>query len=175
MNTPENPRQMEHINALSEAERAAIDAQLRHLPVPAGAAIEALRIVQEHRGWVSDESLRAIARHLDMSAEELESVATFYNLIFRRPVGERVILLCDSVSCWMTGCDSLRKGIAERLGIAPGETTGDGRFTLLTVPCLGACDRAPVMMVGDDLHTHLDQGALDSALDRYEGESPHER
>jgi NADH-quinone oxidoreductase subunit E len=154
----------DHVNALSEAEIAAIDAELAHMPYRQSAAIEALRIVQAHRGWVSDESLRAVARYLEMSAEELDGIDTFYNLIFRRPVGERVILLCDSVSCWMCGADRMRERIRDQLGIAPGETTADGRFTLITVPCLGACDRAPVMMVGDALHTDIDEQALDRAL-----------
>jgi NADH-quinone oxidoreductase subunit E len=148
------------IHALSDAERAAIDAEVAHLPYPQAAAIEALRIVQAHRGWVSDDSLRAIARHLDMAADELEGVATFYNLIFRRPVGERIILLCNSVSCWIAGCEGLRARIEEQLGVAPGETTADGRFTLIPVPCLGACDRAPVMMVGDELHTRVEEDQL---------------
>lgn len=169
MSTPRTVPQEDHVNALSDSEIAAIDAELAHLPYRSAAAIEALRVVQAHRGWVSDESLRAVARYLEMPAEEVEGIATFYNLIFRRPVGERVILLCDSVSCWMTGSDRLCRGVRERLGIGPGQTSGDGRFTLLTVPCLGACDRAPVMMIGDDLYTDLDGDALGRAIDAHRG------
>ena len=95
-----------------------------------------------------------------MSAEELEDIATFYNLIFRKPVGEKVILLCDSVSCWLRGYEDVKQRLSEALGIEYGETTADGRYTLLPVPCLGACDRAPVMMVGDELHTHLGESDL---------------
>lgn len=142
--------------ALSVEEIAEIDAELAHVPYKSGAAIDALKIVQAKRGWVSDESLRGIAKHLDMSAEELEGIATFYNLIYRRPVGEKVILFCDSVSCWISGCDDIKSKISKLLGVDYGETTKDNLYTLLPVPCLGACDRAPVMMVGDDLVTHLD-------------------
>jgi NADH-quinone oxidoreductase subunit E len=152
------------INALSAEELAEIDAELAHVPYKSAAAIDALKIVQQHRGWVSDESLAAIARHLEMSAAELEGIATFYNLIFRRPVGERVILLCNSVSCWIKGCDGLQGRISEELGIGLGETTPDNRFTLLPVTCLGACDKAPVMMVGDDLHEDLTEDSLLRAL-----------
>ena len=67
--------------------------------------LEALKIVQKHQGWVSDESLAAIARYLDISASELEGVATFFNLVYRHPVGKNVILFCNSVSCWIMGCD----------------------------------------------------------------------
>ena len=88
---------------LSAAEIAGIDAEIAHAPYRSAVAIDALKIVQAHRGWVSDESLRAIARHLHMSAAELDGIATFYNLIFRRPVGEKVILLCNSISCWIKG------------------------------------------------------------------------
>ena len=143
------------INALSDAEISAIDAELAHVPIRAGAAIDALKIVQAHRGWISDDSLKAIAKHLHMSAAELDGIATFYTLIFRRPVGEKVILLCNSVTCWMKGCDSLQKKITEQLGIGLGETTPDDKYTLLPMTCLGACDKAPVMMVGDDLHENI--------------------
>jgi NADH-quinone oxidoreductase subunit E len=141
--------------ALSEAELTEIDREISHVPYRSAAAIDALKIVQSHRGWVSDESLQAIARHLEMSAAELEGIATFYNLIFRRPVGDRVILLCNSISCWIKGCDNLQKKISDQLGIDLGQTTADNRYTLLPVTCLGACDKAPVMMVGDDLHENV--------------------
>lgn len=140
------------IPVLSEAELTAIDAEIAHLPYPAAAAIDALKIVQQHRGWVSDESLQAIARHLGMSSAELDGIATFYSMIFRRPVGEKVILLCDSVCCWIKGCQQLQARIQEKLGIAPGETTADNRFTLISASCLGDCDHAPVLMVDEDLH-----------------------
>jgi NADH-quinone oxidoreductase subunit E len=143
------------INALSEQELAAINAELAHLPYKSAAAIDALKIVQEHRGWVSDDSLVAIARHLEMSADELDGIATFYNLVFRRPVGEQVILLCNSVTCWIKGCDKLQQRIGEHLGIGLGETSDDNRYTLLPVTCLGDCDHAPAMMVGKELHHDL--------------------
>jgi NADH-quinone oxidoreductase subunit E len=87
-------------------------------------------------------------------------VATFYNLIFRRPVGDQVILLCNSISCWIKGCDKMKQQIREQLGVDFGETTADSRYTLLPVTCLGACDKAPVMMVGDELHENIDRQAM---------------
>ena len=145
---------------LSPDELGAIDAEIAHVPYPSAVAIDALKIVQAHRGWVSDESLRAIARHLQMSAAELDGIATFYNLIFRRPVGDNVILLCNSITCWIKGCDSLQTRISEHLHIGLGETTPDNRYTLLPVTCLGACDKAPVMMIGEDLHEDVTQQTL---------------
>jgi NADH-quinone oxidoreductase subunit E len=96
-----------------------------------------------------------------MSSEDLEGVATFYNLIYRRPVGEKVILFCDSVSCWICGCDRIKEKVSQKLGVDFGETTSDKKYTLLPVPCLGACDRAPVMMIGDDLLTNLSEDEID--------------
>ena len=150
----------ELIPVLSEQELREIDAEITHVPYRAAVAIDALKIVQAHRGWVSDESLQAIARHLEMYAEELDGIATFYNLIFRRPVGDNVILLCNSVTCWIKGCDSLQQRISEQLGIGLGETTPDNRYTLLPVTCLGACDKAPVMMVGEELHEDVTEQSL---------------
>ena len=129
---------------------------------------EALKIVQRHRGWVSDESLTDIARFLDMTEEELDSVATCYNLIFRKPVGKHVILMCDSVSCWIMGHEDLYDHLTQRLGIDFGETTSNGRFTLLPVACLGACDHAPAMMIDETLHVDLTVATLDEILDQYE-------
>ena len=146
----------ELIPTLSEQELADIDQEISHAPYREAVAIDALKIVQGYRGWVSDESLKAIAKYLNMSAEELDSIATFYNLIFRQPVGEKVILLCDSVTCWVKGYDKIREHISHHLGIGLGETTPDNAYTFLPVTCLGACDKAPVMMVGDDLHENIE-------------------
>ncbi|PCJ91668.1 MAG: NADH-quinone oxidoreductase subunit NuoE [Porticoccaceae bacterium] len=156
--------------ALSAEEVRQIDAELAHIPQKSGAAIDALKIVQSQRGWVSDEALVAIARYLDMSPEALEGVATFYNLIYRQPVGDKVVLFCDSVSCWICGCDGVKQKISEKLGIDYGETTADNQYTLIPVPCLGACDKAPVMMVGDDLYTNLDDQKIDQIFAKKTGE-----
>jgi len=93
------------MNFLTEQEIAEIESEISHLPNRPSAAIDALKIVQSYRGWISDESLNAIAELLDMSAGELDGIATFYNLIYRQPVGEKVILYCDSVSCWLMDGD----------------------------------------------------------------------
>jgi NADH-quinone oxidoreductase subunit E len=152
---------------LKEEELRDIRAEMGRYPTARAAAPEALRIVQRSRGWVSTEAVRDVAQLLGLGAEEVEGVATFYNLIFRRPVGRHVILVCDSVSCWIMGYEGLKKRLEERLGIGLGQTTSDGRFTLLPIGCLGACHRAPAMMVDGDLHENLSQEALDRILEGY--------
>ncbi len=152
---------------LSDHELKEIEAEASKYGSRAAVCIDALKIVQRFRGWVDDDMVRAVAQHLGMSPDELDSVATFYNLIFRRPAGRHVILVCDSVSCWIMGYGSVRDYLRSRLGIALGETTADGRFTLLPSACLGACDRAPVMMVDEQLYTNLDAESIDDLLASY--------
>jgi len=153
---------------LSDEERREIEAEVAIYPQKRAACIEALKVVQQHRGWVSDEALDDVAELLEMTPDELDGVATFYNLIFRKPVGRHVILICDSVSCWIMGYDNLLGHLRSRLGIDLGETTADGRFTLLPSVCLGACDHAPVMMIDDDLHLDLTPERIDQILAGYE-------
>ena len=156
------------IPVLSDEEVREIEEECAHLPDRKSAAIDAMMIVQRHRGWVSDESLGAIAHLLGMSVENLDSIATFYNLIFRKPVGRHVVMVCDSVSCYVMGADSLRKRIEAHLGIGLGQTTADGRFTLLPIVCLGACDKAPTMMIGDELIENVEAERLDGIFGRFE-------
>ncbi|HTQ99533.1 MAG TPA: NADH-quinone oxidoreductase subunit NuoE [Candidatus Acidoferrum sp.] len=143
-----------------------IEHEKTHYPYAQAVGLEALKIVQKYQGWVSDESLLAVAQYLELPPDELEGVATFFNMIFRRPVGKNVILLCDSVACWMLGCDGLKDHITKRLGIEYGQTTADNLFTLIPVPCLGDCDKAPVMMIGDNTYRNLTPGKIDQLIDQ---------
>ena len=153
---------------LTAEEKHEIEKAISLVPVKKAAGIEALKIVQEHRKWVSDESLKDIARFMDMSPEELDSVATFYNLIFRKPVGRHVILLCDSISCWVMGYENILEHLTKQLKIKFGETTMDGRYTLLPNCCLGTCDCAPALMIDHDLYRNLTIDQLDEILQKYE-------
>ena len=153
---------------LTTEEKHEIDEAISHVPVKKAAGIEALKIIQNHRKWISDESLNDIAAYMDISPAELDSVATFYNMLFRRPVGRHIILVCDSVSCWVMGYDSVVKHLSDRLGIKLGETTSDGKFTLLPNCCLGTCDRAPALMIGNDLYRNLKLTELDDILKKYD-------
>ncbi len=152
---------------LSPEERHEIEAELPHYPNRQAACIDAMKIVQRHRGWVSDESIRDIAKFLDISADVLAGAPTFYNLIYRKPVGRHVILLCNSVSCWIMGYDRLRERLCQRLQIQIGETTADGRFTLLPIVCLGTCDHAPALMIDNDLYRDLSPESAEQLLESY--------
>jgi len=152
---------------LAAALRNKIAAIAQHAEYKRAAATDALKLVQKQFGHVSDQHLAEVAALLEMTPAELDGVATFYNLIFRRPVGRHVILLCDSVACWVMGEAAARAQLHERLGINPGETTADGRFTLLPIVCLGHCDHAPAMMVDEDQYGDLDAARLDGILEHY--------
>ncbi len=152
---------------LSEQERQKIAEELKQHDHARGAISEALLIVQEHRGWVPDEALPEVASLLGVSREEVEAIATFYELIFRHPVGRHVILLCDSVSCWITGEPRILDHLQKRLGVGLGGTTPDGQFTLLPAGCLGACDAGPAMMIDGTLYDTLTPEKADEILARY--------
>jgi NADH-quinone oxidoreductase subunit E len=153
---------------LKEEEKKEILEEVKQYPYPAAACIDALKIVQHHRGWVSDESVRDIAKILMMSNEDVDGVATFYSRIYRKPVGRNVILICDSVSCMIMGYGSIYDYLSKRLGISFGETTIDGRFTLLPISCLGDCDHAPAMMINEDHFNNLTVNMVDKLIGSYE-------
>ncbi|RYF97347.1 MAG: NADH-quinone oxidoreductase subunit NuoE [Chitinophagaceae bacterium] len=153
---------------LTEVERHEIDHEISQVPYKKAAVIEALKVVKQHRGWVSDQGVEDVAAYLEMSAAEVDSVATFYNLIFRKPVGRHVILLCDSISCYVMGYEKLYLALKKKLGISFGETTIDGRFTLLPNACLGCCDHAPALMIDEDLFRNVKLEMIEQVLAAYE-------
>lgn len=157
-------RTRQKMTGLSAAEIDEINAELSHYEDKPAVSIEALKIVQKHRGWVSDDSLVAIAEFLAISPAQLESVATFYNLIYRQPVGRTVIHYCNSVTCWMLGAEQVRERLCRHLNVRLGEVSEDGEYTILPIVCLGACDHAPVAMVGDELKLDLAENAVNQIL-----------
>ena len=152
---------------LTAEEKKEIEAEFPRYEQKRAACVEALKIVQRYRGWVSDETLIDVAEFLGLNPAELDAIATFYNLIFRKPVGKHIILVCNSVSCWIMGYDQIIQHLQDRLGIALGGTSPDGVFTLLPIVCLGACDQAPAMMIDDQLYGNLDSAKIDEILSTY--------
>ena len=152
---------------LTDFERIQIEHAIHHYAEPRAATIDALKIVQSQRRWVPDGAIYAIADMLGIGAGDVEGVATFYNRIYRQPVGRHVIAVCDSIGCFLMGFDELYGSLQKKLGIKPGQTTADDRFTLLPVVCLGACDKAPVLMVNDATHFNVTPDNIDAVLELY--------
>lgn len=152
---------------LTDHEKMEIQHEAKAYPYPQAVCVDALKIVQQHRGWISDESIRDIAAFLEMSVHEVDSVATFYSRIYRSPVGRHVILICDSMSCMILGYRQLYDFLSAKLDIGFGGTTSDGRFTLLPISCLGDCDKGPSMMIDNDLYSRVTAEKIDELLEKY--------
>ena len=154
--------------ALSDSERSAIEHELHHYEDSRAASIEALKIVQKARGWVPDGAIAAIGEIIGIPASDVEGVATFYSQIFRQPVGRHIIRVCDSMVCYIGGHESVVSSLQQQLGIGLGETSSDGRFTLLPVCCLGNCDKAPALMIDDQTFGDVQPGDVAELLENYQ-------
>lgn len=133
---------------------------------PREMTIDVLRAIQDANGWVPDEGVELAAGILGLSPLQVEEIATFYDKIYRQPVGKRVIHVCDSICCWSRGGDDVYRYLQGKLGIEPGGTTADGTFTLLPTCCLGACGEAPAMMVGLTTYGNLTPERIDAILEK---------
>ena len=124
-----------------------------------------LRRIQDDRGYIADEDVDGLVEYLGVPRIQVEEVLTFYTMLRRRPVGRWHLQVCRNVSCSMRGAERLIDHLAGRLGVKPGQTTPDGRFTLSTVECLGSCGTAPVVMVNERYHELQDERSLDRLLE----------
>lgn len=147
--------------------RAEIEEVTHHYPDARAASIDALKIVQRAHGWVPDGAIPAIAEVLGIPASDVEGVATFYSQIFRVPVGRHIIRVCDSMTCYINGHEQVLASIQKQFGCGLGETTADGRFTLLPVCCLGNCDKGSTIMVDDDTFGGMTPENVVSVLENY--------
>lgn len=141
-----------------------LEARVAAAEHPRGEAVDVLFALQECAGWLTDEAVEEGARLLGMTPLEVEELATFYNFLYRRPVGRHVLHVCDSVVCEVGGGAAVREHLTRRLGIGFGETTPDGLFTLLPVCCVGYCDRAPAMLVDQEVRGQLTPERIDAIL-----------
>jgi NADH-quinone oxidoreductase subunit E len=157
---------------LSQQEQNEITKEFGRYERKSAACIEALRVIQRHRGWVSDEAILDIANFLQMTPADVDGIATFYNLIFRKPVGRHVIFVCESVTCWIMGCDLLKNHLKDRLEVGMGETSSDGSFTVLPITCLGRCEAAPVILVNGEPISNVNLQSIDDLLVRLRKEVP---
>ncbi|MHC1711706.1 MAG: NADH-quinone oxidoreductase subunit NuoE [Solidesulfovibrio sp.] len=128
------------------------------------AAVDVMYALQHHYGYLCDEAMHYASKLLDMTTLELESLATFYDYLYRQPVGRYVIHVCDSVVCWVFHQDSIFDYLCRTLGVAPGGTTDDGLFTVLPAACIGNCHNAPTMLINGQFYDRLTPEAIDAIL-----------
>jgi NADH-quinone oxidoreductase subunit E len=140
--------------------------KITHADHPREMVVDVLLALQDHHGFLSDDAVEAAAALLGMSPLEVEELATFYTFIYREPVGEYVIHVCDSVICWMDGYESLKDYLCKKLDVAVGATTADGLFTLLPACCIGYCDLSPAMLINRKVYGHLTPQKIDEILEK---------
>ena len=142
-----------------------IDELKGRFPHQGSALLPALYLIQEEKGYISDEAMEYVAGKIDVSPAFVAGVVSFYTLFHRGPTGRHHIQVCRTLPCALRGCQDLIAHLERRLGIKVGGTTPDGRFSLATVECLGACDTAPMLQIGDRDHGPLDARAVDALLE----------
>ena len=163
--------QLESKARLSDEVQAEIDRWIAKYPPEhkQSAVMAALSIVQKtNGGWLTTELMDAVAAYLEMPPIAVYEVATFYSMYDLKPVGRHKLYVCTNISCMLCGSDHIVAHLREKLGIEPGETTKDGKYTLKEVECLGACSGAPMMMVGDTYYEYLTPQKLDEILEGLE-------
>ena len=152
--------------AFSETGRAEFERLLTRYPDRKAVILPALHLAQKEFGYVSDEAIVYIAGLVGASPADIEGVATFYTMYNRKPVGKHHVQICRNISCSLLGAEHLIEHVTGKLGVNPGGTTPDGKFTLSQVECLGSCGTAPVMQVNDEYHENLTVESIDRILDQ---------
>jgi NADH-quinone oxidoreductase E subunit len=151
---------------VSEEAKQRMRAAAAKYPTLRSAVLPALHIAQEEEGYITQDALDAVAEVLKLTPDEVKTVATFYTMYFKEMPGKRVIHVCTSISCYLRGCDQLVEHLEDRLSIKRGETTPDGRFTLLTAECLASCGSAPVMQVNNEFVENVTLESADALIDQ---------
>ena len=146
--------------AYTPANQAKFDENVKRYPPDQrkSAILFALYLAQGQQGYLTAAAMRHVAAQIGCTAAEVEDVVSYYTMFFTKPVGKYVLNVCRTLSCALRGAERVSREIADALGIKPGETDASGTFTLVEVECLGACDRAPLVMVNDDWHECLQPG-----------------
>ena len=150
--------------SFSDSARREFEAIKARYPDKEAAILPSLYIAQREFGYVSDEAIVYVADLLGFTPARIEGVATFYTMYNRKQVGKYHVQICRNISCSLLGAEHLIAHVSKKLGIKPGETTPDGKFTLSTAECLGSCGTAPVMQINDDYHENLTEEKIDAIL-----------
>ncbi len=151
---------------LFEIIKKEIEAIIPRYPKKEAALLPALHVVQRKLGFIPPEGERLVAQLLEIKPVRVREVVTFYTMFTRKPLGKYLLQVCSNLSCSLAGGELILEYLKTKLGIKVGETTPDGRFTLLTVECLGACDQAPCLMVNDDLYGQLNKDKIDDLINK---------
>ena len=157
---------------LPKALEESLQQKIAEAEYPREMAIDAMVALQNHYGYLSDEAVQEAAGLLSMTPTELEELATFYEFIYREPVGKYIIHVCDGIVCWMNGHQSVLDYLCRKLGIRQGETTPDGVFTILPVCCIGYCDRSPAMLINRQVYGPLTPEEIDQILQKLKDQPP---
>ncbi len=150
---------------LSPDARKKIESLTKVYETHQSALIPALHVAQADQGWLSEDTQREVAQILGLTAQSVRQVVTFYTMFNQKPVGRHMIQVCRNISCSLLGGQRLQKQIQEKLGLTDGETTRDGRFTFVSVECLGSCGTAPVLMVNDRYYENVTPQQVDRLLE----------
>jgi len=153
---------------LSESACKQIQDLIGQYPRKRSALIPSLHLVQKELGYISRDTMREIAEIFEISPNEVHEVTSFYTMFHRNPVGKYVLQVCTNISCQLCNAEGIMDHLTNRLGIKPGETSPDGKFTLVEVECLGSCGTSPVVQINDDYHEELTPEKLDKILDSLE-------
>ncbi len=152
---------------LTDKAREEIDAVVARYPDPRSAVLPVMHVIQYELGFIPEAARAWVARRLDMAPVKVEEILSFYTLLHASPVGSKHLQVCRSLSCWLRGEEEITRAITDKIGIQPGERTGDGRFSLVKVECLGSCGTAPVVQVNDDYHEALTPDGVQRLLDEW--------
>jgi NADH-quinone oxidoreductase E subunit len=155
---------MAETEKLSEKHLQAIEELKKRYQQPQSVVLAALWMWQEEHGWVSEEAMQYIADLLSLPHQHVYGVVTFYTMFNRKPVGRHKIEVCTNVSCMLRSSQGILEHIQKSLNVKVGETTPDGRFTLVEAECLGSCGTAPMMQVGNEYYENLDEAKVDRIL-----------
>jgi NADH-quinone oxidoreductase E subunit len=154
--------------------QAKFDENVTHYPPEQrkSAILYALYLAQGQQGYLTGNAMRFVAQQIGCSTADVEDVVSYYTMFYTRPVGKRVLNVCRTLSCALLGAERVTEELSKKLGITPGQTTPDGEFTLVEVECLGACDRAPVVMINDDWHERLAPEQVSQFIDDLKARGP---
>lgn len=139
-------------------------------PIARSAVMPSLHIAQQEEGYITSEGLQAVAEAINLTVDDVESIATFYTMYYQRPQGKKIIHVCTSISCYLRNCDALVEHLEQRLGIKRGETTPDGMYSLKTAECIASCSSAPALQVNGEFFENVTLESADALIDELDRE-----